>query len=83
MASQIASWKQILEGLKLDYDTNGCMVKMEALRQKDLAEVANKYKELDKSRIEEISNYDRSKRVFYGAMVLLTALGIMILSKKK
>lgn len=83
MASQIDSWRKILEGLKLDYNTNGCIVKTEAIRQEDLKEVADKYKDIDKKRIEEISNYNRTKRVFYGAMFLLTALGVMIITKKK
>jgi hypothetical protein len=82
-ASQINNWKKILEGLKLDYNTNGCIVNYEAIRQEELKEVADKYKDLDKSRIEEISTYDISKRVFYGVLVLMSALGIMIIVKKK
>lgn len=82
-ASQIDSWKKILASLKLDYDTNGCMVKLEAERQNDIQEVAEKYKELDKNRIEEDSTYNISKRVFYGVIILLSALGIMVIVKKK
>ena len=82
-SSQIDSWKKILAGLKLDYDTNGCMVKLEAERQNDIQEVADKYKELDKTRIEEDSTYNITKRIFYGAIILFSALGIMIITKKK
>lgn len=82
-ASQIDSWKKLLASLKLDYDTNGCLVKLEAKRQSDILEVADKYKELDKERIEEGSTYDRSKRIFYGAIILLSAFGIMLIVKKE
>jgi hypothetical protein len=75
--------KKKLANLKLDFDTYGCIVILEKNRQKEVADVKSKYAELDETRINKTSIYERNKRLFFVGMVLLVSLGIMISIKKK
>jgi hypothetical protein len=47
-----------------------------------LGGVYNIYSELDKQRIETDSKYQRNKKLFFGGMVFLVVVGILLVRKK-
>jgi hypothetical protein len=73
--------KQLLNNLKAMFNNYGCTAILETERQKDLAQVKEKYADIDENRINTESTYERNKRIFFAGMILLTALGIIITIK--
>lgn len=81
--AQIDIWKKQLAQLKADFNLNGCVSKLEEVKQATVKEVIDTYQNINKERIDAVSTYERNKRVFFGAFVLITALALIITSEKK
>jgi hypothetical protein len=81
--SQIETWKKQLAQLKADYELNGCVVKVEEMKQVTVKEIAKDVEVINRARIETVSTYERNKRIFFGALVLLLALALISTNKKE
>lgn len=81
--AQIDIWKKQLNQLKADYELNGCIAEMEKTKQETVQEIASTFKEISKKRVNTIGIYERNKRVFFGAIILLMALALTTTKKKK
>lgn len=79
---QIDVWKKQLAQLKADYALNGCVSRVEEIKQAKIQEIAKTYQDLSKTRIDTTSIYERNKRVFFGTIVLLLALVLITTNKK-
>lgn len=66
-----------------EFNDNNCTKIIEQYRQQELGDVASKFQELDKRRIEEESKYVRNQRIFFGGLILLGGLVIITLFGKK
>jgi hypothetical protein len=80
---QLDAQKKKLQEYKDQYNKNGCIVKVEEKKQETVMGVINQYTELDKARIEAETKYQTNKKVFFGAIVLILALTLIITYKKK
>ena len=68
--------------LKKDFNDLGCAKKIEEKKQVVLKNVLNTFSSLDTSRINENTTYERNKRIFFGASILLIGLSIFLTNKK-
>ena len=75
--------KESLDKAKKLFADKGCLQVIEAYRQSELGKVAEKFSDLDKSRIESESIYERNKRVFFGGLVLIGGIVIITMFSKK
>lgn len=74
----------LLSAKKKWYELYGCVNKVESIRQKELGEVIENFKEIDKARIESKTSSEVKKRNIIGGSVLVLALVMIIfLTKKK
>jgi hypothetical protein len=67
-----------LNDAKKDFITYGCQAEVEASRQEVVAGIGTEYSAYDKARIQAESIYERNKRVFFGAVVLIGALALIM-----
>jgi hypothetical protein len=67
-----------LNDAKKDFITYGCQAEVEASRQEVVAGIGAEYSAYDKIRIQAESIYERNKRVFFGAVVLIGALALIM-----
>lgn len=63
---------------KKDFIKYGCQAEVEASRQEVVAGIGAEYSAYDKARIQAESIYERNKRVFFGAVVLIGALALIM-----
>jgi len=61
-----------------DFIKYGCQAEVEASRQEVVAGIGAEYSAYDKARIQAESIYERNKRVFFGAVVLIGALALIM-----
>jgi hypothetical protein len=80
---QIDAQKKILQDMKAEYDKNGCVLEVEAKKQETVMGVIEEFSAFDKARIEAKTIYERNKKVFYGVMVVILALTLVITYKKE
>jgi hypothetical protein len=67
-----------LDSAKKDFIKYGCEAQVEASRQEVVAGISKEYSAYDKARIQAESIYERNKRVFFGAVVLVGALALIM-----
>jgi len=79
----VDSLKKQLTQLKADYELNGCLIRVEQIKQDTVKEIATTYQELSKERIDTLSIYERNKRVFFGGIVILLALVLVSTNKNE
>jgi hypothetical protein len=79
----VDSLKKQLTQLKADYELNGCLIRVEQMKQDTVKEIATTYQELSKERIDTLSIYERNKRVFFGGIVILLALVLVSTNKNE
>jgi len=66
------------------YDVYGCISKVESIKQKDVGDVIENFKDIDEARIESKTDIDVKKRIIIGGSVLVLGLVMIIfLSKRK
>jgi hypothetical protein len=70
-----AKFKALMENAKCD-DV------LKAYQNETVLGVYNTYSALDKQRIEAESKYERNKKLFFGGMVFLVVVGILLVRKK-
>lgn len=70
--------REALDVQKKDFITYGCQAEVEASRQEVVAGIGAEYSAYDKIRIQAESIYERNKRVFFGAVVLIGALALIM-----
>jgi len=76
--------KEALSKAKEDFKNYNCISEVEASRQEVVGDIASEYSTYDKQRIEAESIYERNKRIFFGGVVLIFGLTlIMTLTKSK
>jgi hypothetical protein len=63
---------------KKDFIKYGCQAEVEASRQEVVAGIGAEYSAYDKARIQAESIYERNKRVFFGAVILIGALALIM-----
>lgn len=80
---QIDAQKKILQDMKSEYDKNGCVLEVEAKKQETVMGVIEEFSAYDKARIDAQTTYERNKKVFYGFMVIVLALTMVITYKKE
>jgi hypothetical protein len=66
--------KNTLDEAKKRFNEKGCVQIIEQYRQAELGKVIGQFSELDKSRIEAESVYERNQRVFFGGLVLVAGI---------
>jgi hypothetical protein len=74
--------KIALEDAKKDFITYNCVKEVEASRQEVVGSIASEFSAYDKERIEAESIYERNKRIFIGASVLIFGLALIMTFKK-
>lgn len=74
--------KQALNEAKNDFKNYNCVSEVEASRQEVVGGIVSEYSNYDKLRIEAESIYERNKRIFFGAVVLIFGLGLIMTIKK-
>jgi len=67
-----------LNDAKKDFINYGCQAEVEASRQEVVGKIGSEYSAYDKARIQAESIYERNKRVFFGAVVLIGALALIM-----
>jgi hypothetical protein len=77
-----SSFNTTLYLLKKEFNDLGCAKKIEEKKQVVLKNVLNTFSALDASRINENTTYERNKRIFFGASILLIGLSIFLTNKK-
>jgi hypothetical protein len=76
--------KEALSKAKEDFKKYNCISEVEASRQEVVGNIFSEYSSYDKKRIEAESIYERNKRIFFGGVVLIFGLTlIMTLTKSK
>jgi hypothetical protein len=70
--------REALDVQKKDFIKYGCQAEVEASRQEVVAGIGAEYSAYDKIRIQAESIYERNKRVFFGAVVLVGALALIM-----
>lgn len=75
--STVESLKKKLAQLKLDYETKGCIAKVQKVQLESANEVVSQFTSLDEARIEEQASYQVKQRVFFGGLVLIAGLFIL------
>jgi hypothetical protein len=63
-------------------NSNNCDDVLKAYVTETLGGVYDTYSALDKQRIEAESKYERNKKIFFGGMVFLVVVGILLIRKK-
>lgn len=63
-----------LDNIKKRFEDKGCIKIIEAYRQAELGKVIGKFSELDQTRIEAESIYERNQRVFFGGLILIAGI---------
>lgn len=79
---QIDTQKKLLQDMKNEYNNNGCISEVESSRQEVVGAIISEYSSYDKQRIEAESIYERNKRVFFGGVVLIFGLALIMTLKK-
>lgn len=79
---QAEEFQKIMLNSQKKFNDLNCSKKLLEINKAVLDKTINKYTEFDKERIEAESKYQRNKRMFLGASVLLISLTMLILSKK-
>jgi hypothetical protein len=74
--------KIALEDAKKDFINYNCAKEVEESRQEVVGSIASEYSAYDKERIEAESIYERNKRVFFGGVVLIFGLALIMTFKK-
>lgn len=74
--------KEPLNEAKADFINYNCKSEVEASRQEVVSNVVSEYSAYDKERIEAESIYERNKRVFFGGVVLIFGLALIMTFKK-
>ena len=67
-----------------EYNSLNCESKVTGFLAESVSSISDFYKEMDKKRIEAESKYQAKQKIFFGALVLVSAVVvIMIFGKKK
>ena len=82
LSYQIDTQKKLLQDMKNEYNNNNCISEVESSRQEVVGAIVSEYSSYDKQRIEAESIYERNKRVFFGAVVLIFGLALIMTLKK-
>lgn len=80
--STVDSLKKKLSELRLEYETKGCLVKVEKVKSATVQEVISDFTSLDQQRIAEDTNYQLKQRIFFGGLVLVAGLVILTMFNK-
>lgn len=80
---QIEGKKSELEILKNNFKNKGCVKEIEKYMQSEMGQVIDVYSGLDKERITENTTYEKNKRIFIGASILILGVTIVLINKKK
>jgi hypothetical protein len=80
---QIEGKKSELEILKSNFKNKGCVKEIEKYMQSEMGQVIDVYSGLDKERITENTTYEKNKRIFIGASILILGVTIVLINKKK
>jgi hypothetical protein len=72
-----------LQNLKSDFKNKNCVKEIEKYMQSELGEVIGVYSGLDKERITQNTDYEKNKRIFIGASILILGVTIILINKKK
>lgn len=75
--------KESLDKARKLYEDKGCVKIIEQYRQAELGKVIGKFSELDQTRIESESVYERNQRIFFGGLVLVAGIVVLTMFSKK
>jgi hypothetical protein len=66
--------KATVDEAKKRFDEKDCTKVIEAYRQAELGKVIGKFSQLDQTRIEAESIYERNQRIFFGGLILIAGI---------
>lgn len=80
--SERRDMKEPIARYRKQFDDNNCTQVLEQYRQAELGGVIEKFSNLDKTRIESESVYERNQRVFFGGLALVAGIVIITMFGK-
>jgi len=81
--SERANLKPIIAIYRKQFADNNCTQIIEQYRQAELGTVIDKFSGLDKVRIEAESKYEANQRIFFGGLILISGIAIIVMFGKK
>ena len=79
----VSANSKVIDSLKKEFSDLGCDKKIEEKKQAVVKNVLNTFTALDNSRITDNTTYERNKRIFFGASILLIGLSMLLITKKQ
>lgn len=76
------AYTDILAKARKEFDDNNCTKIIEQYRQAELGTVIDKFTGIDKKRIESENIYERNQRVFFGGLILISGIAIIVMFGK-